>query len=178
MEIYLVRHTETVCEKGVCYGQADVEIQTPFETVFKAIVKQLPTDFELFSSPLQRCRILATFIQKYAAIPQIKHDDRLLEMNFGDWELQPWNAIDEAVLEPWMADFVSVRVPNGESFLDLHDRVLSFIETELTHPSQKAIVIVAHAGVIRSILCAYSNLPLKDAFQNKVDFGQVIRLEI
>jgi alpha-ribazole phosphatase len=32
MEIYLVRHTETVCEKGIAI-QSDVEIATPYEAV-------------------------------------------------------------------------------------------------------------------------------------------------
>ena len=77
-----------------------------------------------------------------------------------------------------MNDFVNVRVPNGESFVDLHDRVIDFLDNELQNKTQKTIVIVAHAGVIRSVLCKISSLPLKDAFQNKVDFGSVIRVLI
>jgi len=40
------------------------------------------------------------------------------------------------------------------------------------------IVVVCHAGTIRSILCHQSSLPLKDAFQNKVDFGEVIKIHV
>jgi uncharacterized protein YggT (Ycf19 family) len=29
-----------------------------------------------------------------------------------------------------MADFVTIRVPNGESFTDLHSRVVDFIQSE------------------------------------------------
>ncbi len=42
MEIYLVRHTETVCEKGICYGQSDVGIRAPYVTIFESILEQLP----------------------------------------------------------------------------------------------------------------------------------------
>ena len=59
MEIYLVRHTETVCEKGICYGQSDVDIAAPFETVFEKIVSQLPSEALIFTSPLKRCATLA-----------------------------------------------------------------------------------------------------------------------
>lgn len=38
MEIYLVRHTETICGKGVCYGQSDVALAEPFESIFENIV--------------------------------------------------------------------------------------------------------------------------------------------
>ena len=44
MEIYLVRHTETTCEKGVCYGQSDVSLAEPYDSVFENIVAQLPQE--------------------------------------------------------------------------------------------------------------------------------------
>ena len=172
MEIYLVRHTETSCEKGICYGQSNVTLQANYLSLFQSIKDQLPTDAVFYSSPLQRCTLLAEFISeaKYTT------DPRLMEMHFGDWELKPWDAIPPEEINPWMADFVNIAVPNGESFVQLHQRVTDFILTELQHDNTKPIVIITHAGVIRSMLCKMSNLPLKDAFTNKVDFGQVIKL--
>jgi alpha-ribazole phosphatase len=176
MEIYLVRHTETVCEKGICYGQSDVGILNPYDIVFESIVKQLPQDAVLYSSPLQRCVILAKYIQKNTNIDLVIEDSRLMEMNFGDWELQKWDAIAPEIINPWMEDFVNVRVPNGESFVDLNERVLNFLENEIPKDSEKSIIIVAHAGVIRSVLCKINNTPLKDAFVNSVDYGEVIKV--
>lgn len=178
MEVYLVRHTETVCEKGICYGQSDVGIREPYDVIFESILKQLPQEAILYSSPLQRCVFLAQHIQKNTKIESIIEDQRLMEMHFGDWELQKWNDIPREVLDPWMEDFVNVRVPNGESFVDLNERVLDFFENEVSKKHKKPLVIVAHSGVIRSILCKINDLPLKDAFQNTVDFGEVIKVEI
>ena len=59
MEIFLVRHTETVCEKGICYGQADMDIKEPYIEFFQEIKTQLPTDAILYSSPLLRCKKMA-----------------------------------------------------------------------------------------------------------------------
>ena len=53
MEIYLVRHTETVCEKGICYGQSDVDIAAPFDEIFNRIISELPSQALIFSSPLK-----------------------------------------------------------------------------------------------------------------------------
>ena len=178
MEVYLVRHTETVCPKGICYGQSDVSIIEPYDAVFQSIIKQLPSDAILYSSPLQRCTLLANFIKENLGCISIKQDDRLMEMNFGDWEMTNWDVIDPDELNPWMANFVTIRVPNGESFTDLHTRVVDFIQSEFQNTHSKPVIIVAHAGVIRSFLCHISALPLKDAFKNKVDFGAVIKIEL
>ena len=76
-----------------------------------------------------------------------------------------------------MEDFVNVRVPNGESFVDLNERVLDFLENEISKNLDKPLIIVAHAGVIRSVLCRINNLSLQEAFQSKLDFGAVVKLE-
>ena len=172
MEVYLVRHTETVCEKGICYGQADVEIQEDYLPLFESIKKEIPEDAIVYSSPLKRCVILANYISK----GNFKTDSRLMEMNFGDWELKKWNDIPEDEINPWMQDFVNVSVLNGESFVELYERVnIFFDEIKKINPS-KPVVIITHAGVIRSALCKISKLPLKDAFQNKVNFGEVKKM--
>jgi len=173
MEVYLVRHTETVCEKGICYGQSDVLILEPYLELFKSIKSQIPTDAVVYSSPLFRCTELANYISN-----EIITDSRLMEMNFGDWEMKSWDVIPPDDFTPWMNDFVNVSVPNGESFVDLYNRVNDFLENEIQKNISKPIVIVAHAGVIRSVLCKISNLPLKDAFNNKVDFGAVIKIDL
>ena len=178
MEIYLVRHTETVCEKGICYGQSDVGVLEPYDAVFESILSQLPQDAVLYSSPLQRCVILAKHICENTKIDSIIEDSRLMEMNFGDWELQKWDAIPREVLDPWMEDFVTVNVPNGESFMDLDNRVRKFMDFELSKKQTKPIIIVAHSGVIRSILCKINNLSLQDSFKTKLDFGAVIKIKI
>ena len=177
MEVYLVRHTETVCEKGICYGQSDVGIREPYDTVFETILSQLPQEAVLYSSPLQRCSILAKHIQENIKVEAVIEDARLMEMNFGDWELQNWDAIPREVLNPWMEDFVSVNVPNGESFVDLDARVREFLN-DISETHSKPIIIVAHSGVIRSILCKINNLPLQEAFKTPLDYGAVIKVKM
>ena len=177
MEVYLVRHTETICEKGVCYGQSDVGLAEPFESVFENIVSQLPPEAIIYSSPLKRCVILAEYIQNNIKAISFEKEDRLMEMNFGDWEMKNWNEISPEQLNPWMEDFVNISVSNGESFIALHKRVGHFL-SQISKKITKPIIIVAHAGVIRSILCHHTSLPLKDAFNNKVDFGEVIKIAL
>ncbi len=171
MEIFLVRHTETVCEKGICYGQADMDIKEPYIEFFQEIKTQLPTDAILYSSPLLRCKKMAEFISE-----EIIVDKRLMEMNFGNWELQPWNDIPLEEIQPWMDNFVTVSVPNGESFEDLHERVGEFY-SELLQKKEAKVIIICHAGSIRSILSRYHKTNLVDAFSfYSINYGEVIKI--
>ena len=178
MEIYLVRHTETSCEKGICYGQSDVDLAEPFNSVFENILSKLPSETIIFSSPLKRCVLLAKYIQNNIKTISYQEDKRLMEMNFGNWEMKKWNDILPEQLNPWMEDFVNIPASNGESFVELHKRTGDFLSDLVSKEIKNPIVVVCHAGTIRSILCHQSSLPLKDAFQNKVDFGEVIKIHI
>lgn len=160
MEIYLIRHTTPDIAKGICYGQTDLDITDTFEQEVMSIKPYLPGNIRtIYSSPLQRCRKLAE-----ALFPQNNvqlHND-LMELNCGSWEMQPWNEIPKAEIQPWMDDFVNVQVPDGESYVQMHERVVKRFEW-IGRQSETA-VIVAHGGVLRSILTHITNTPLKESF--------------
>ena len=126
MEIYLIRHTTPLIEKGVCYGQSDIPLAETFYAEMNKLIHHLPDSLDIvYSSRLSRCTKLAQFIR---AKELFKVDNRLLEMNFGDWEMKKWDEINERELNNWMKDFVDVRIPNGENFINLNQRVDNFID--------------------------------------------------
>ncbi|WP_108869348.1 alpha-ribazole phosphatase [Aquimarina aquimarini] len=170
MEIYLVRHTTPNIEKGICYGQSDIGITESFAEEIKEIHKNIPLHeiTTVYSSPLQRCKILARSFKK-----PIIQDARLKEMNFGDWELQAWNDIDQEISAPWMKDFVNVQVPNGESYVMLQKRVLDFYYS-LPLSSEEKILIITHAGPMRALLAHIRKIALKDSFDIKIGYGEVL----
>lgn len=171
MKIYLIRHTETVVPKGICYGQADVDIKEPYLDIFEDIKNQLPTDAIVYSSPLQRCKKMAEY-----CFDNIIFDDRLKEMNFGNWELQAWNDIPLEEINPWMDNFVEVRVPNGESFEDLYHRVGEFY-SEILQKNNNKVILFCHDGTIRSILSHYHKTQLKDSFSlYKIQYGEIVKI--
>lgn len=171
MEVYLIRHTETIVPKGICYGQADVDIKDPYLDIFDNIKIQLPHDAIVYSSPLQRCKKMAEYCSD-----TIIFDDRLKEMNFGNWELKAWNDIPLEEINPWMDNFVEVRVPNGESFEDLYHRVGEFY-SEILQKNNNKVILFCHDGTIRSILSNYHKTKLKDSFSlYKIQFGEIIKL--
>ena len=126
MDIYLIRHTTPAIEKGICYGQTDLDVTETFADEVLRTKAHIPAQAAtVFSSPLQRCRKLAE-----ALFPQhdISFHDHLMELDCGDWEMQPWDDIPKDEIDPWMKDFVHVAVPNGESYTQLHERVVQCFE--------------------------------------------------
>lgn len=181
MEVYLIRHTETIVEKNVCYGHSDVLLKKPYKEEFDLISKQINDKHSIiYSSPLKRCMILSKYLRRYNKNCQmITYDDRLKELNFGKWELKKWGELDADLMNEWMDNFVYTKVPGGESFHQLYKRVKNFIETVLLQRQEnEPAIIITHAGVIRSILCYAQNIPLQDAFNLSVPYGSVLKIRI
>ena len=181
MEVYLIRHTETIVDNNVCYGQSDVSLKGPFLKKFDEILNQVKVEQPtIYSSPLSRCSILANYFHLHNKSQQaIKYDDRLKELNFGQWELKKWDEIVPSPLNEWMNDFVNYTVPGGESFTHLYLRVNDFIETTLLKEQRKRpAIIITHAGVIRCFLCRKQNISLKDAFSLQVNYGSISKINI
>lgn len=175
MEIYLIRHTTPLIEKGVCYGQSDIPLAESFQTELSKLTSHLPEIFDMvYSSTMHRCDKLAPFI--FTKEP-FKTDKRLLEMNFGNWEMKKWADISQEPLNEWMNDFVQVRVPNGENFIDLYNRVNQFMD-ELIQTNYEKVAIITHAGVIRSVLCQILEIPLRNAFKIPIDYGSITKINI
>ena len=197
-EIYLIRHTTPAVAKGVCYGQTDLDVIESFTKEAAVIRQHLPEDIlSVHSSPLQRCSRLASHL--FPAHPIALHDD-LMEIHCGEWEMRGWDELPKEIIDPWMKDFVNVSIPGGESYLDLHKRVTRRFDTiragqvikagESTPGSWNqeaasqeaddttgAVAIVAHGGVIRSILSYITDTPLIDSFKVfSLHYGCVVRL--
>lgn len=175
MEIILVRHTTPDIEKGICYGQADIGVANTFLKELQPILKEVPvnnTETIYYSSPLQRCKLLAEQLSE-----TIIYDDRLKELDFGDWELKKWNDINKQELDIWMNDFVNIAATNGESYIDLHTRTVQFLK-ELKKLNKERIVIVTHAGVIRSLWSYINKGSLENSFDLKLNYGHIIKFTL
>lgn len=182
MEIYLIRHTETILPKGICYGQTDVSLREPFLDQFSKIIQHVSLSNALiYSSPLKRCALLADAFSMYKGqYSQVITDGRLMEMNFGNWEMKQWDKINQQELNKWMADFVNEKPSGGECFRKLDQRVKSFFDEKILSGTEEnnTIVIITHAGVIRSILCQVLEIPLQNAFRIQIDYGCITKIRI
>jgi alpha-ribazole phosphatase len=102
-------------------------------------------------------------------------ENKLKEIDCGEWELRKWDDIPSEVIDPWMKDYVNIRIPGGENYLDLYHRVVeSFLEIA---SGEMPAAIVTHGGVIRSILAHITGTSLPDSFSAfSIHYGCVIRI--
>ncbi|TGN18895.1 histidine phosphatase family protein [Leptospira idonii] len=189
MDIYLVRHPETIAPKGLCYGRLDLPLKEPVEVTRDLVLQQLmdqgyATPEIILASPLPRAKTLADSLASHFHLDPPLTDERLMELDFGSWEGRMWNDIPKEETEPWMADFVNQNAPGGESFHELSLRIdqlaqewwLSENANILSKIGKQRLMVVSHSAPIRAILCKRKGLSLEKAFRLKVDFGSVHRI--
>jgi len=125
----------------------------------------------VYTSPLQRCAKLAEHIQGSRHI----RDERIMEYNFGDWELRPWNDFKPGEADDWMNNFVDQPAPNGDSIITMQERVMSFF-SDLLNKDFQHVAIVTHSGVQRILHAHIMATPLTHLFRLQLDFGAVLEI--
>lgn len=167
MRLFLIRHPPPDVAAGTCYGRTDLSLAADPAACAENLRALLPTAAPLFSSPLARCRQLAEQLH-----PKPIFDDRLLELDFGEWEMQAWDAIDRSLLSAWAADPLHFVPPGGEAVASLRSRVVGF----LAHLPEEA-VLVAHAGVMKICAAELAGAAPGDWFSMRFDYGTATLIE-
>lgn len=168
MKLWLLRHARVTLEAGLCYGASDVPADPDLtRQAAEAAASLLPPGLPVRVSGLGRAQQLARELHPLRAdlgVPAT--DPRLNEMDFGQWELQRWDAIPRAAFDTWMADFAQHRFGGAECTQQIIERVADAME-ELREQSVAEAVWVTHAGVIRAAqyVAAHGRGPIRYASQ-------------
>lgn len=171
----MVRHTSVDVPAGTCYGQTDVPLRATFEEEAAAVRKSLEGIVfdEAWCSPLSRCTRLA----EACGYGDARRDPRLLELDFGAWEMRRFDAIDDPQLQRWFDDWLHVRPTGGESFAEQIGRVGGFLDELRSRPLRRALLFI-HGGVQ---LCAgiHAGLfPPEEAFSHQSSYGSILRINL
>lgn len=170
MQLILVRHTKTVVPEGICYGQSNVLPQTGFISDAEKVRKKLrPLKPDIiYSSPLVRCTMLA----EYCGYSNYITDDRLMEYNFGLWEMKSWNLINDDYALQWFDNFINLPAPGGESFSQMLKRFCNFAD-EIKKMKLGTVLCFTHSGIIRLADVVFKKTDISEVFTKTVDFGGV-----
>jgi alpha-ribazole phosphatase len=181
MRLYLVRHGAAVDVEGRCIGHCDVPLSATGAESISRVSEWLPERPDrIISSDLVRAQASAHLLAQRWDCSAVL-DARLREMSFGEWEGVRWDELerwDSTRLAAWMADWVRVRAPGGESFEDVVARAGEWFDEAQSAWSGETVVAVAHAGSIRAILCIWLGLPLERAFRLRTGLASVSMLSV
>ncbi len=177
MEIFVIRHTTPEVGTNICYGRSDIGLASSFALEAETIREKLNGFFPdvVFSSPLKRCHLLA---QTLFPTQTASLSDDLMEMDFGRWEMLPWNEIPMAELQPWMDDFYLKAPPGGESFEALNRRAVRFLDSLQEFHAESKIAVVTHSGCLRAFLMQWLAIPYTNIFNLKLPYGALLRVTI
>ena len=164
MKLWLARHAQPLIASGVCYGVTDVAADAALTLqAAETLAKALPPHTLCRVSPLLRCQQLATALQQIRPDCLFNSttctDVRLIEMDFGHHEGQPWTDISKVEVDTWMADFGNHRFGGQESANEVLQRVAQALKQALKDcqslqnsqtQSADAVLWITHAGVIRA----------------------------
>ena len=176
MEIILIRHTSVDVPPGVCYGQTDVPLKATFEEEAAVTAENMKKYFPFehaYTSPLTRCVRLAS----YCGYPDAERDNRLMEINFGSWEMKPFDHNNDPRLQEWYADYLNVAATGGESFAMQYQRVSGFLD-ELKQKSYKKVAIFAHGGVLICAQIYAGIIQMEEAFSALTPYGGIIHFHL
>lgn len=154
MKLWLLRHAQVLLPPGLCYGASDVAADEALTaSAAQALAPMLPRGVAIRVSDLGRAQQMARALGR--SRPDLTTpltDPRLREMDFGCWELQPWDAVPPAAFNAWMADFADHRFGGADSVEALLARVAAALEDTRAVAGQEGEALwITHAGVIRSV---------------------------
>lgn len=142
IELWLVRHGETTYSAGRrLAGQSDPPLTENGRAEARALRSVL--DGGRFDS-VWSSDLVRTLTTARLAWGEPRSDRRLREVDFGDLEGCSYDQVDHEFAEVF-SKFRDFRIPGGESYRDLSERVFAFV-AEL--PPGRHLLFV-HGGVIR-----------------------------
>ena len=165
MKLFFLRHTSLNVEIDVFYGQTDLDVSDSFEEEVKLIQKKIKNfnidtnSIKVYTSPLRRCIKLTNKLTENYII-----DERIKEMNLGDWEMKKMSSISNKEKLDWENNLLSFKIPNGESNNEFLKRLKSFLD-DIFKFNEDAL-IVCHAGSINGMLSLLTKEPFDKMVKN------------
>ena len=191
MKLILVRHCETRWnqERRIQGGDSDIELNNTGLEQAKRLATFLRTEniTSILSSPLRRATFTAEAIASCHQLT-VEADQGLRELKVGELEgmsISNLNTTFNQFLVQWWQNSWAMKLPHGESFIELQQRAWKVVERLLgkykadsERNEGTSVVIVSHYFVTLAIILKALNLSPEYLTKFKVDLGGVSKLEI
>ena len=181
-KLLLVRHGNTKLNSHERFwGQTDVELGADGIEQAECLRDRLASIKidAIYTSNLCRARATAEIITTRHKV-NIVTCDELSEINFGYIEGMTFEEITKSnpELAKLLLDWsISPEFPGGESFKDFNKRVSTFIPRLENHVPEETILIVAHAGTLRLLICNLMKIDIQIWRQMRLELASLSILE-
>ncbi|MFE8698867.1 histidine phosphatase family protein [Cytobacillus sp. FJAT-53684] len=165
LHLYIIRHGETEwnTEKRM-QGRLDSDLTEKGRNAALLLGERLKdTVFDrIISSPSQRTMDTAQLVRGKRPI-SFETDERLMEIALGDWQGKTEDEIK--ALFPSQYDLywnhpTLYENPEGERFIDVMERVASFLEELVNTTPSGNVLVVTHGVVLKTLYLLCRNAPI------------------
>ena len=176
--LLLVRHGDTELNSAERYwGHSDVKLSTAGFRQAERLRDHLATEKidAIYSSDLQRASATAKLIASAHQL-EIITSAELREINFGELEGLTFAEVSQLypkVTRLWVERSPELKYPGGESIAKFSERVSKFLRRLEEHTEQETILIVAHSGVLRTLICLLLDIELQHRWQFRLDLASL-----
>jgi broad specificity phosphatase PhoE len=180
-EILFIRHADTDMAGTFC-GHSDPELNARGRARIRELVDDLHAEQidAVYSSDLRRAHSTAQAIASaFGVVCHVR--PALREIYFGQWDGLTWQEIeqrDATYARRWLEEYPNLPAPDGEMFRDFERRILDEVEVLRTIASDGTVVVVAHAGVLRSVLLKLCGCSEDEARERTKSYGAVVRYTV
>jgi len=172
LRITLVRHAEVEEKyKNKYNGHNDIGLSSRGVCQAKELCKNLNNlEFDtVFCSDLKRAKETIKDLDK-----EIIYTTKLREKSWGRHEGLSFDEIITLDEISYINFLQWINDLDGEDYISYIARIKEFFFTFLPSLNKDNILIITHAGVIRTLLSIIKNISLEDAFSIKIDYGELI----
>ncbi len=151
-----LRHAPIADPEGRIAGRLDLPCDTSETERFQRLARRIPPQAALVESGLIRCTQTVGALEAAGLLlpPAITEPD-FVEQDFGRWQGRTWAELQarrDPTLDTFWTSPDSVAPPDGESFVQLTERVSAAIARHSVLHAGRDILAVAHAGTVRAAL--------------------------
>ena len=180
-KLFLVRHGETDWVKDHrCHGFSDIPLNAKGLMQAERLRERLRRERldVIYCSDLQRAQHTAQIAASAHGLAVVPCPE-LREIHFGEFEGAIFEQIGErnlAVAQAWLERSLTLAMPGGESLPQFAQRVAAFAPRLNSHDDQ-AVLIVAHSGSLRALLCHLLGMGLEQWWQLRIEPASVTVVE-
>ena len=180
--ILMVRHGETELNSSIRYwGHSDVKLSALGIRQAERLKQRLAAEKidAVYSSNLVRASATADIIVSTNHPPAVSCPE-LSEINFGKLEGLTFEEISRLypdVAKLWVARDPKLEYPDGESRAGFSKRVGSFLDRLRVHGEEENILVVAHSGVLRTLICQLLGVGMEIRWQLRLDLASLSIVE-
>jgi alpha-ribazole phosphatase len=181
-KILLVRHGETEKNSSQRYwGKTDVNLGAVGLRQAEQLRDRLATekiDF-VYTSEMRRAVLTARTIASLHCLKET-HCPELREIDFGQIEGLDFTEVQQqfpAIAKMWIERNPTLCYPQGESLAQLDARLARFKSRLAQHCETDVVMVVAHSGVLRTLICQLLGLETRNRWDFRIDLASLSIVE-